>query len=145
MTSFERSLTISASPAKVFRILTDLDSAPQWMPAIQKTEWVRGDAVAPGAAWRETRRNGRRTMAAYIRVADFEQDRRLALHVDARPFGMDLCFTLAPDGKGSKVDYLCIGRGKGLMALFTGSIMKKVEKQDDDLLRRLKAYAEAKK
>src|SRR5207253_1678904 len=119
---------------KVFRVLTDLGNAPKWMPAIQKTEWVQGDTIAPGAVWRETRLDGKRTLKATVRVSLFQPDRQLNLRVNARPFGMDLGFILAPEGKGTKVDYFCNGKGKGLMALFTGMIMRKVEAQDDDLL-----------
>jgi uncharacterized protein YndB with AHSA1/START domain len=142
MPGFTRTLTIDAPPAKVFAVLADLDQAPQWMPAIQGTEWVSGARVAPGAAWRETRLNGKRLMTADIKVVRFDANKALDLRVDAKPFGMDLGFDLMPAGKGTKVDYHCHGKGKGMMALFSGAILKQVEKQDDDLLLRLKAQVE---
>lgn len=142
MKGFTRTVEVAASPAKVFAALTDLDNAPKWMPSIQKTEWVKGKAVAPGAVWRETRLAGKRTMVADIAVVGFEDSRKLDLRVDSKPFEMELGFVLTPAGKGTKLEYSCHGKGKGLMALMTGPIMKQVEKQDDDLLRRFKAYAE---
>jgi carbon monoxide dehydrogenase subunit G len=143
MKGFTRTLEVAAPPARVFQVLTDIDNAPKWMPAIQKTEWVTGKSVAFGSAWRETRLAGKRTMVAVIHVVGFEPDRKLDLRVEAGMFEMDIGFRLSAAGKGTRVDYSCSGRGKGLMALMTGSIMKMVEKQDDDLLRRFKAYAEA--
>jgi carbon monoxide dehydrogenase subunit G len=140
---FTRSLTIDAPPAKVFAALTDLAQAPQWMPAIQRTEWVRGDKVGPGAEWKETRLSGKRTLTADIKVVRCQASKALDLRVDAKPFGMDLGFDLLPSGKGTQVDYHCHGRGKGLMSLFTKAIMAQVERQDDDLLLRLKAHVEA--
>ncbi|MES2154639.1 MAG: SRPBCC family protein [bacterium] len=142
MKGFQRTMTLSAPPSKVFAVLTDLDNAPKWMPAIQKTEWVKGTKVAVGNVWRETRLAGKRTLVADILVVAAEPDRTLELHVDAKPFRMELRFALAPEGKGTKVEYSCHGQGKGLMALLTGPIMAQVEKQDDDLLRRFKAYVE---
>jgi uncharacterized protein YndB with AHSA1/START domain len=142
MPGFTRSVTIDAPPAKVFAVLTDLKQAPQWMPAIQRTEWVQGDKVAPGAAWKEWRTAGKRTMEADIKVVRCQADKALDLRVDAKPFGMDLGFDLIPAGKATQVDYHCRGKGKGMMALFTKAIMGQVERQDDDLLRRLKAQVE---
>jgi uncharacterized protein YndB with AHSA1/START domain len=141
---FTRSFTIDAPPAKVFAVLTDLKQAPQWMPAIQRTTWLSGDKVAPGAVWEETRLNGKRLMTAQIKVVRCEPNKALDLRVDAKPFGMDLGFDLLPVGKGTQVDYHCHGKGKGLMALFTKAIMKQVETQDDDLLVRLKRQVERK-
>jgi hypothetical protein len=81
-------------------------------------------------------------MTATIKVVRFQPDKALDLRVDAKPFGMDLGFDLLPSGKGTQVDYHCLGKGKGIMGLFTKAIMRQVEKQDDDLLLRLKAQAE---
>jgi uncharacterized protein YndB with AHSA1/START domain len=139
---FTRTLTIDAPPAQVFKVLTDLERAPQWMPAIRSTSWVVGDAVAAGAQWEETRLSGKRLMTADVKVTRFVQDRTLNLRVDAKPFGMDLGFDLFPVGKATRVEYHCHGRGKNLMSFFTKSIMRQVEKQDDDLLLRLKAQVE---
>ncbi len=144
MKGFTRTLQVDATPAKVFAVLTDLENAPKWMPSIQKTEWVTGDKVAPGAVWRETRLAGKRTMTADIHVRDFEKNKKLGLAVDSKPFEMSLDFALKPAGTGTQVDYSCMGKGKGLMAIFTATIMKKVEDQDSDLLARFKAYVEAK-
>jgi len=143
MKGFTRTMTVNASPTKVFAVLTDLDNAPKWMPSIQKTEWLTGNAVAAGAAWRETRLAGKRTMVADIRVAHFEKDRRLDLRVDNTMFEMELDFALSAAGEGTNVEYSCRGKGKGLWALMTGVIMKQVETQDNDLLKRFKAYAES--
>lgn len=144
MPGFTRTFTIDAPPSKVFAVLTDLDQAPQWMPAIQSTRWVVGDKVGPDAQWEEVRLNGKRTMTADIKVVRFVKDKTLNLRVDAKPFGMDLGFDLFPVGKGTKVDYHCHGKGKNLMSFFTKAIMDQVEKQDDDLLVRLKAQVERK-
>jgi carbon monoxide dehydrogenase subunit G len=139
---FTRSFIIDAPPAKVFAVLTDLAQAPQWMPAIQKTEWVVGSTVAPDAVWKEWRKAGPRTMEATIKVARFAKDKTLNLRVDAKSFGMDLGFDLFPVGKTTRVEYHCHGKGKNLMSFFTKAIMRQVEKQDDDLLMRLKAQVE---
>lgn len=144
MAGFTRQLTIDAPPSRVFAVLTDLDQAPQWMPAIQRTKWVEGTAVAPGARWTEWRTAGKRTMKAELAVAAFDANRRLDLRVKAPMFAMVLAFTLAPAGKGTQVDYRCEGGGRGLMALFTKPMMRSIERHDDDLLLRLKAECEAK-
>jgi carbon monoxide dehydrogenase subunit G len=143
MPGFKRSVAIDAPPAKVYAVLTDLRQAPRWMPAIQRTEWVLGDKVETGNVWQEVRQAGKRTLVADIKVVRAQKDKALDLRVDAKPFGMDLGFDLLPMGKGTQVDYQCHGRGKGVMALFSGAIMRQVEAQDDDLLRRLKAHVEA--
>jgi uncharacterized protein YndB with AHSA1/START domain len=144
MPGFSRTFTIDASPARVFAVLTDLDQAPQWMPAIQRTEWVTGDKVAPGAVWTEWRKAGPRVMKAQIKVTRFVPAKALDLNVDSKQFGMDLGFDLFPEaaGKATRVEYHCHGKGKGWMSLFSNAIMRQVEKQDADLLQRLKAQVE---
>lgn len=143
MPGFTRTFTIAASPAAVFKVLTDLKKAPEWMPAIQKTEWVKETKVKPGAVWKEWRTVGPKTMVATISVAQFEKDARLELHVAAQQFAMDLGFRLTPDGKAlTRVDYHCDGKGRGFMSLFSKMIMRSVEKQDDDLLVRLRKQVE---
>jgi uncharacterized protein YndB with AHSA1/START domain len=139
---FTRSLTIDAPPAQVFAVLTDLRQAPRWMPAIQRTAWLSGDTVAPGAVWEETRLNGKRLMTAQVKVVRCDPGKALDLRVDAKPFGMDLGFDLLPVGKGTQVDYHCRGKGKGMMAFFSKAILRQVERQDDDLLVRLKQQVE---
>ncbi len=139
-----RTLQVDAPATKVFDALTDIDNAPKWMPNIQKIEWRKGDKVALGAVWKETRVEGKRTVTADIEVKQLVPNKKLDLHVTAGAFEMDLVFRLTARGKATTLDYDCHGHGKGLMGLMTGIIMKHVEKNDDDFLRRFKAHVEEK-
>lgn len=130
---------IPATPEQVFSVLSDLNQARQWMPAIQKIERLDDRPFGVGTAWKETRLAGKRTMESTVRVVACEPGSRLALRVESDAMEGDLAFNLKPTGPGSEVRYTAQMKGRGMMRLMTGTINRMMAEEDADLLERLQA------
>lgn len=130
---------IPATPDRIFSVLSDLDQARQWMPAIQKIERLDDRPFGVGTAWKETRLAGKRTMESTVRVVACEPGSRLALRVESDAMEGDMAFTLKPTGPGTEVHYAARMKGRGMMRLMSGTINKMMAQEDADLLERLGA------
>ncbi len=139
---FTRTATIQASPERVFSVLSDLGSAQQWMPAIQKIDSVTPGPFRLGTSWQETRQAGKRTLQSMVSVSSFEPLSRLGLEVTSKPMRGQLRFTLARKGGATEVTYEAQMWGNGLMRLMTGTINRMMAEQDNDILDRLRAHVE---
>jgi carbon monoxide dehydrogenase subunit G len=135
--AIELKASIPATPDQVFSVLSDLNQAPQWMPAVQKIERLDDRPFGVGTAWRETRTAGKRTMESTIRVVTCEPGSKLALRVESDAMEGDLQFLLTPTGPGTEVHYSAAMKGRGFMRLMTGTINRLMAQEDADLLARL--------
>jgi carbon monoxide dehydrogenase subunit G len=133
---------IPASPDRVFSVISDLNQAKEWMPAIQKIEPLSQGPFGVGTAWKETRTAGRRTMESTIRVVSFERNSKLGIEVDSRAMTGHIEFNLFPQGNGTQVQYRGEMKGRGLMRLMTGTINRMMAQEDADLLERLKSQVQ---
>lgn len=84
--TFTATQEMSASPERVYRALTDLDGAREWMPGLVRIERLDDPAApfGPGTRWRETRRMFGREATEEFEVTDAEPGRRIDLYVDGR-------------------------------------------------------------
>lgn len=133
---------IPATPDEIFSILSDVTTAPQWMPAIQKIERLDDRPFGVGTSWRETRLAGKRTMESTIRVVACDRPSKLGLRVESDAMEGDLVFVLTPTGPGTQIQYTAQMKGRGMMRLMTGTINKMMAQEDADLLQRLQAQVE---
>lgn len=130
---------IPATPERVFSVLSDLDQAREWMPAIQKIERLDDRPFGVGTAWKETRLAGKRTMESTVRVVACEPGTRLALRVESDAMEGDMAFSLRPTGPGTEVHYTAQMKGRGFMRLMSGTINRMMAQEDASLLDRLSA------
>src|SRR3989475_7609016 len=96
---------ISATPERVFSVLSDLAVAQRWMPAIQRIDGVSPGAFQLATAWQETRKAGNRVMQSTLNVSTFERPSKLGLHVEAKTINGDLSFRTSPKATGTEVTY----------------------------------------
>ena len=128
---------VPATPERVFSVLSDLNQAREWMPAIQKIERLDDRPFGVGTAWKETRLAGKRTMESTVRVVACDPGSRLSLRVESDAMEGDLAFTLRPTGPGTEVHYTAQMKGRGMMRLMSGTINKMMTQEDANLLDRL--------
>lgn len=128
---------IPATPERIFSVLSDVENAKGWMPAIQKVERLDDRSFGVGTSWRETRLAGKRSMESTIRVVACEPGSKLALRVESDAMEGDLVFSLKPTGPGTEVRYTAQMKGRGIMRLMTGTINRMMAQEDADLLQRL--------
>jgi uncharacterized protein YndB with AHSA1/START domain len=143
--SFTRSIAIRRSPEQVFAVLDDLEQAPKWMPAIRRIDVLTpGMRMGVGYRWRETRRVFGILRVKFVLV--------LSAHDPPRTWGLTFndgkvqataTFELSETPSGTQVTFVEEVedlQGKGKRA---ARMAKMMEKQDHDLLERLKAHLES--
>ncbi|MEK6985534.1 MAG: SRPBCC family protein [Candidatus Thermoplasmatota archaeon] len=135
---FTRDAWIDAKPAAVFAVLADLDQADQWHPILRIKRLTEGP-LEVGSGWVEVRADAKgKPSASTVRVTAMEPG-LFALHVDHKAVDLDCTFRLIPVESGTRVEYECTGKGKGLARFFGGAIAKEIERVDGDILDRLAA------
>ncbi|MEC9372453.1 MAG: SRPBCC family protein [Planctomycetota bacterium] len=150
MPRFQQSVVIDRPPAEVFAFATDLDAAGAWMPDIVKIEPLTDGPIGEGYRWKETRRCGKREGTAELEIREHRGPGAGGppyVHAAGnRMMGVDseYRFTFAEaNGGGTKVDLDATIKGVSLLGkVMAGPFKKMIEKQDHDLLERLKAAVE---
>ena len=147
MPAFQRQATIDRSPGQVFAVLDDLQAAPKWMPAIRKLEVLTPDKpMGMGFQWRETRRiMGFIPIRIPLTVTTHQAPKAWGITYDDGKMRMQATFTLKPvaAGAGTSITLDEAMEPLTMSPKRVERMFKGMEKQDDDLLQRLKAYVES--
>jgi uncharacterized protein YndB with AHSA1/START domain len=143
--SFTSTIAIDRSPEQVFAVLDDLESAPRWMPSIRRIDVLTpGKAMGSGFKWRETRRIfGVFRMSVVLTVVQHQRPETWGLMFNDGKVQATATFELAPAGSGTGVTFteeVEDLRGNPKRA---ERMVKMMQKQDADLLQRLKAHVES--
>jgi uncharacterized protein YndB with AHSA1/START domain len=93
----EASIDISAPPARVWALVSDLRNMPRWSPQCRKTI-VRGGAMQVGAKLFNINRRGFLVWPTQAMVTEYEPERRVAFRI--RENWTVWSFTLEPTGDG---------------------------------------------
>ena len=150
MPGFQQSVVIDRSPEEVFVYATDFESAPRWMPDIVKVEPITEGPVREGYRWKETRRCGKREGTAELEIREHRGPGVGGppyVHAAGNRFmGVDTLYRFTfsgAEGGGTSVELDATVRGASLLGkALAGPMKKMIEKQDRDLLLRLKAAIE---
>ncbi len=79
--------TVSASPAAVWRLVSDLPRMGEWSPENDGGEWVKGaNGPAPGAKFKGHNANGSKSWSTLSTVIDAKPDERFSFLVTVGPF-----------------------------------------------------------
>ena len=145
MPSFTRSIAIRRSPEQVFAVLDDVEQAPQWMPAIRRIDILTpGMRLGVGFKWRETRRVfGILRVKVVLVVTSHDPPRTWGLTYNDGKVQATATFELAATPSGTQVAFVEEVEGLQGKPGRADRMMQAMEKQDADLLDRLKAHVEA--
>ena len=113
---------------RVFRALTDLDAAGEWMPGFIRIERVGGPEFGVGTEWRETRKLFGKEATEQFEVTSCEPPERMELRVDgtkgsSRRGEYVFQYHLEPSGAGTRVALQGEIRGLGRIAGLFGRLM----------------------
>lgn len=143
--SFTKSIAIRRLPEQVFALLDDLEQAPRWMPSIRRIDVLTpGMRMGVGFKWRETRRVlGLLRMKVVLVVTSHDPPRTWGLTYNDGKVQATATFELAPVPSGTQVVFVedvedLQGKEKRAQRM-----LKMMERQDADLLERLKVHVEA--
>lgn len=90
--TLERS--IAASPEAVWRVLTDLEAAPEILSGVARIERLAGVGYAIGTRWRETRAMMGREETEEMEVVGIDEGRSTMIAAEARGMAYRTEFTL---------------------------------------------------
>jgi uncharacterized protein YndB with AHSA1/START domain len=143
--SFTKSIAIRRTPEQVFAVLDDLEQAPTWIPAIRKVAILTpGMRMGVGFKWRETRRVfGILRMSVVLVVTSHDPPRTWGVTFNDGKVQATSTVDLEATPGGTRVrlvEEVEDLQGKPKRA---ETMLKTVEKQDADLLERLKVHVEA--
>lgn len=147
---FEMEVTVDASAERVFDVLTDLDSAPEWMNGEVRIEKLTEGDFAKGTEWRETRKMFGKDATEYFEVTGYDRPNRVDLYVDGTKGTTgkgryDFTYRLYPDGKKTRVVFSGeiseMGFFGKIFGRFFSGFFKKAMRKDLDAMA---AYAESK-
>ncbi|MFZ5827366.1 MAG: SRPBCC family protein [Bacillota bacterium] len=97
----QESITVNASPDKVWALVSDPRNAPRFNRMVQEVTDVREQQRGVGTSWRAIAQMAGR-MEIANEITEWEPPRRLAIRMDG-PASGTLSFTLTPQGDGSTV------------------------------------------
>jgi uncharacterized protein YndB with AHSA1/START domain len=100
----EHTVRINRPPADVFRYLTDVEKAPEWQASALEVS-PEGE-IGVGARIREIRNFLGRRAESTLEVTEYEPGRRFSLRVVSGPLPFEVRHALAPDGEGTRLDWV---------------------------------------
>lgn len=142
MAGDELSVVIERPVSDVFRLLSDLDRAPEWAPQMGPVD-VRG-RMTPGLTFHERRRILGRPATAGWTVHRFVEDREIGLTLRFGPMRGEFVYRFEPLGPSStRVSQDVDVRLAGPLGLLSGMLNAEARKEEGHELVRLKALLEA--
>lgn len=118
---------ISASPDKVWAMVTDLGRMGEWSPENRGGTWLKGaEGPAVGARFRGRNSNGKRSWSTVVEVTRFDEPREFVftLMVFGRPW-CDWSWQVVPSAGGCTVTHGWADR-RSVFAVFLGRIVSGV-------------------
>jgi carbon monoxide dehydrogenase subunit G len=100
----EHTVRISRPPGDVFRYLTDVEKAPEWQASALEVS-PEGE-IGVGTRIREIRNFLGRRAESTLEVTEYELGRRFSLRVVSGPLPFEVRHALAPDGEGTRLDWV---------------------------------------
>jgi uncharacterized protein YndB with AHSA1/START domain len=100
----EHTVRIGRPPADVFRYLTEVERAPEWQASAVEVS-AEGE-ISEGTRIREIRNFLGRRAESTLEVTEYEPGRRFSLRVLSGPLPFEVRHALAPDGEGTRLDWV---------------------------------------
>lgn len=116
MPQIECSVQIAAAPEAVFAAFSDVHNAPQWVPAIRRTEVLTPGPVGVGTRFRETRVMFGKEATETLEITAFDPPRLMAIEADSCGAHFRSEFAFAPEGQGTRVTLRMQTRAVSLLA-----------------------------
>ena len=138
MAGFKRSILVQKPVEEVFDFATNLDNAPLFMVGLTKVELLTEGGIKHGARFRSTRAFKGKERSAILEVVEYERPRVYATRSAMMGFKGSYAFHFAQEGSATRVELVADVSGNLLWWCFLGMLSSAMEKEDGDILRRLK-------
>ena len=138
------SRTVSADPARVFAMVSDLPRMGEWSPENRGGEWIKG-ATGPGmgARFKGRNSNGKRSWSTVVEVNAFDPGRRISFGLMVGPKNWcDWVWEVRPVEGGTEVRHEWIDH-RGKVALWLGNVVSGVKDRAEHNRRNMEATLDA--
>ena len=99
----EASITLAASPEKVWAVLNDIARTPEWVTGLTAAEMATEGTVGAGSAYRDYNRLGPFRQVTLWRILVFEPLRRQVHVSESAALPSTMTLALAPAGTGTRL------------------------------------------
>lgn len=99
MDQLEDSISIDASPTRVWALVSDVRRMAEWSPQVTSTRVADGTELAEGAAFTNRNRHGELEWTTHARIVRFAPEEEIAFRVEEN--WAVWSFHLRPDGDGT--------------------------------------------
>jgi carbon monoxide dehydrogenase subunit G len=114
----EQTFTVARPPEAVFDYLTDPSKVAEWQTAKTSVETLTDGPPCLGSRMRErTKQPGGKEFEQIVEFTEFERPRHVHTHIVEGPYPIDGAWSFAPDGAGTRVQFVAEGQLKGAMRL----------------------------
>jgi hypothetical protein len=115
---------IAATPAVVFRAVSDFENLPNTTPEIVRIEFFTEQREGLGTRFRDVRMQGKKEMHTDLEITEFEQDRRMRAVADTHGTIWDTLFEITPTEKGAELKMTMDATPQKFMAKIMVPIMQ---------------------
>ena len=141
-------VTIAASPARVFELLNDSDSLKQWIPNLIEDEVTDRTETGVGTKFRQVYLENGRRMEMEGEVIAYQKDKYLACEIRGDSFDLIVDYSLQPQGNGTLLtqnsEILFKSTPMKIMSVLVKPLIRRtMNKQEVEQFSRLKALAES--
>lgn len=124
---FDLEATADASPERVFDVMTDLDSGPEWMHGDVRIEKLTEGEFGVGTEWRETRKMFGKEATEHFEVIGYDRPNSVELFVDgskgaSKKGRYDFVYRLHPEGDKTRIVLSCEISGMGFFGKIFGKL-----------------------
>ena len=144
--TFERNVTIGASAADVWNVLTDLDQADVYMKGLVAAVPLTEGGFQKGFRWKETRRFFLLfKFSSDIEITDFAEGRSYTARAEDAKFWATFTFTVDGHGDHCHASMMANVGGKGAKDTqkFADTMARNMARMDGPMLEKVKAHLEA--
>jgi uncharacterized protein YndB with AHSA1/START domain len=114
----EQAFSVAASPESVFDYVTDASKLASWQTSKTSAEQLTDGPPGLGTRVRErTKPPGGKEFEQVVEFTEFERPSRLHVHIVEGPYPIDATYSFAPDGDGTRVQFVAEGPLSGAMRL----------------------------
>ena len=140
---------INASPEACFTVFSDLDEMAERVTALMKLEKLSEGPMALGTKWRETRKMFGQESSEVMTISEFDSPKFYAATAASHGAEYYSRYDFAPEADGTRVTMTfrseAISLMAKIMAIFSGAMMKSIQKAVAADMDELKSYIEASK
>lgn len=143
MNGFEFSEYIAKPPKEVFEMISNPANGSKFVDNIKESKKLTDGPIGVGTKFHETRIMGGKEASTDLLISAYEPNKHVGISSEAEGIKVEYHFHLEPEGKGTRVKWVCELEASGLRKMMLPMVAGIMKKEDGNHLKKLKAHLEA--